>query len=133
MKEISRQSMYHVDEGMACGPVGITAIDAEIVVDDNGEKVYLSAQWVDAVSDEIRYLATKESTYAVYEKINNKEGDFETLIEERDRIEKRGKIEDDERFEPFYAELKGMVIDELKKHDMEDWIEDLEEDEDEDE
>ena len=27
MKEISRRSMYHEDDGAACGPVSITAID----------------------------------------------------------------------------------------------------------
>ena len=47
--------MYHEDTGMACGPVSMTTIDAEIVVEkDDGKKIYLHGQWVDQAGDEDR-------------------------------------------------------------------------------
>ena len=128
MKEISRRSMYYEEEGMACGPVGIAAIDAEIVVEmNNGQKVYLSAQWVDAAGDEIYYQATKASAYEYYLKLHG--CDFEEsqeLIEEKNKVEE-DRVEDNPEFAPFYEELKQMVYKEMRDNDLEDVIDDLEE------
>ena len=117
-KEISRRSMFNVEEGMACGPVGVAAADAEIVIEEDGQRIYLHAQWADVADEEIMCEATRESTYDVYEKINRGEGDFDELIAERDRIQ-QGTIEDDARFAPLYEELKEMVIQKLKENDVE--------------
>lgn len=118
MKIVSRKSMYHEDYGMACGPIGITAIDAEIVVDDNGQKVYLHAQWVDEAADIILYEATSESVYDVYKKLNSGKGNFDDLIAERDRIT-AVKIEDGAKYQPYYEKLKKMIIAKMEEHDIE--------------
>ena len=70
MKEISRRAMNNDSEGMACGPSGIYAADAEIVVEDEGKTVYLHTQWVDEVSDEILFEANTESIYDHLVRIN---------------------------------------------------------------
>ena len=133
MKEISRQSVYSETEGIACGPVGITAVDAEIVVDDNGEKVFLHAQWVCEAGDEILFEATRESIYEVYEKLNTADGDeFEALIEERDRIE-AGKIADDSKYQAFYDELVKMIDEEKAANGFVDYGEEDDEDEEDEE
>lgn len=128
MKIVRRRSMYHEEDGMACGPTGITAIDAELVVDDNGRKIYLHAQWVDEVPDTIVYEATFESTYDVCKKLNSGKGSFDDLIAERDRITAAG-IEDDARFEPYYARLKQMILAKMEEHDIEPEFDDEDEEE----
>ena len=114
IKETERRSNYFYEEGFACGPISRAVVETEIVVEDNGEKVYLHGQWIDAVADEILFEATKESIYDVYLKLNDADDElFDTLIAERDRIE-ADKIDDDSRYEPFYEELKRMIIKELE-------------------
>lgn len=114
IKEISRRIMNNADEGMACGPVGITAIDAEIVVEDEGRKVYLHAQWIDEIGDEISYEATTESAYDIYEKLNHcSDDEFDDLIAMRDQI-CSNEIEDTTRYQSFFDELRKMVEEEIK-------------------
>ncbi len=70
MKEISRRAMNNDSEGMACGPSGLYAVDAEIVVEDEGKIVYLHTEWVSEVHDEILFEATTESIYDHLVKVN---------------------------------------------------------------
>ena len=120
-KEISRRSMYYEEEGSTCGPVSVTSIDTEIVVEENGQLVYLHAQWVDAAGDEIVFEATAESVYDIYEKLNANADNFDALITERDRIEVT-RIKEDERFDAYYAEMKEMIIAEMEAHGIENYI-----------
>ena len=119
MRETNRKSMYHEECGIACGPVSITAIDAEITVDDDGKLVYLHAQWVDEASAYLLLEATTESAYEIYEKLNNAEDEeFDNLIAERDRICSE-RIEDDSCYAHYYDELKDMISKEMKMHGIE--------------
>lgn len=131
--EISRRSMYHEDEGMACGPVSSTAIMAEIVVEVDGQRIFLHGEWVDIAGD-YYYEATTESLFDVYEKMLNAENeeDEQEALAERDRISE-AKIKDDSIFESYYAEMEQMIHDEMKAHGIEYFYEDEEEDEDENE
>ena len=72
--EISRRSMYHEDEGIACGPVSSTAIMAEIVLDVDGQRIFLHGEWVDIAGD-YYYEATTESLFDAYEKMLNAENE----------------------------------------------------------
>lgn len=120
IKEIERRVNYSVEDGIACGPVSIAAVDAEIVVCDNGERIYLHGQWIDEVPDEVLLEATKESVYDVYMKLNCADYEhFDELIAERDRID-ADKIEDDSRYESIYEELKKMIAKELSNQGYED-------------
>lgn len=119
MKEISRKSMYHEENGIACGPVSVTAIDAEIVVDDKDKNVYLHAQWVDEASSYLLLEVTRESTYDIYEKLNDADGDeFNKLIAERDRICK-DQIKDNSQYALYFEELKKMIMKEMEIHNIE--------------
>ena len=64
MIEISRRCNFHEENGVACGAMGITAVNAEIVVEADGQKVYLLGQWED-MSGEFGFEATKESLYDI--------------------------------------------------------------------
>ena len=120
--EVSRRSMYHEETVMANDPVSVTTIDAEIVVEKDGKKIYLHALWSDKDGDEISYEATEESIYDLCEKLKEV-GKYEVMelinwLEEFNR--RRGKrIEEDSCFEEYYKELEQMVLAEMKTHGRE--------------
>lgn len=128
MKEISRRAMNNESEGMACGPSGLYAIDAEIVVDDEGKIVYLHTQWVDEVPDSILFEATTESIYDEMVKINelmngdNDEFDEAVDVMNRIRAEKNfGKnegIDISERYAEQYQQLVQMMQEILDQDEM---------------
>lgn len=128
--EISRRSIYDEDDGLACGPAGSTAIEAEIVVEMDGQRYYLHGEWVDIAGD-YNFEANTESFCAAYEKYMSaaNEDEKQKAIDECNRISD-GRIADDSIFEPFYAELKQMIHDEMTAHGLEDFIEDEEDEED---
>lgn len=128
MKEISRRAMNNESEGMACGPSGLYAVDAEIVVEDEGKTVYLHTQWVDEVPDEILFEATTESIYDQIVKINglmNADNDeFGEACKVLDRIRaEKGLIGDEginisERYAEQYQQLIQMMQEILDQDDM---------------
>lgn len=134
IKEISRRSFYHEDEGIACGPVSSTAIVSEIVVEKDGQRVYLHGEWVD-VAGGYYYAATTESLFDVYEKLNHatSKEEEEAAVKELDRINANCYVKDDSGFKSFYPELKQMIHDEMKEHGLEYIYEDEEEEEGEEE
>lgn len=119
MKEISSRIMVNDGEGMACGPCGILAADAETVVLDAGKAVYLHAQWISEAPG-VLHEATAESVYDVYGKLNRSEGDFEALIGERDRICGEGisrlfsGCDAEERYAVQFEKLDALIRDELE-------------------
>ena len=138
MKEIDRRVMGHEGGGMACGPMGIYAADAEITVEDEGRTVCLHAQWVDEAYDSILFEATTESTYECYRKLNDLEDGeleiedgmdendmFDDLICERNRIceecdmqDLLGDVDLKERYAKEYSELIAMLQEQLDKDDI---------------
>lgn len=147
MKEISRRAMNSESEGMACGPAGVYAIDAEIVVNDEGKTVYLHTQWVDEASDMILFEATTESIYYQMVKMNADEAAFDEAVDEMNRIRsekdlsKNEGIDISERYAEQYQQLIQMmqeILDQdekgfnLKTLSYDDEDEDYEDEEDED-
>ncbi len=124
--------MYHEDEGFACGPAGCTAIITEIIVDVDGQQVFLHGEWVDLAGDYCFSTAT-ESLFNAYEKMFNatNEEALQKALDERDRIA-IGCIADDSIFEPFYEEMKQMIWEEMDAHGLEYCHEDDEDEDDED-
>lgn len=66
INELNHQVAITENFGQACGPLAMTAIDAEIEIEENGEKLYLSAQWIDVCEDELLFKVTKESLFNLY-------------------------------------------------------------------
>lgn len=129
MEEISRRIMFNEEEGMACGPISLTSIDAEIVVEDEKDgTVFLHGEWVLEAGDEICYDVTKRSIYDIHEKLVNCEDGFDELIMERDEIREKESLEDKERYASYLDEITKMIRDEIQKQgyefDNEDWEED---------
>ena len=113
LKEVSRRSMYHYSEwnyGMC-----LTAIDAEIVIEDGTQNVYLYAQWVDA-GGEVKYQASTKSIYDIEEKINEENADVDALVEERERLYAETKVNFEPYRDPFAKELWNMIDAELVAH-----------------
>jgi len=91
--------MNNKNDGVACGPFSVYAIDAEIVVEDEGNTVYLHTQWVDAASDMILFEATTESIYDIELEITDalSKGDeaFDDAISKRNTVqEENGCLQD---------------------------------------
>ena len=114
MKEISRRVMVNDKEGLACGPCGVLAADAEMAVLDEGKTVFLHAQWVSEAPD-VLYEATAESVYDIYERLNHGASNFDELIAERDHISGvgisrlfPGQIAQ-ERYEKQFMELDALI------------------------
>jgi len=115
MKEISRRAMNSESEGMACGPAGAYAVDAEIVMEDEGKIVYLHTQWVDEASDMILFEATTESIYDQMVKVNADEAAFDEAVDEMNRIRKEKDLSKNEgiiiseRYAEQYQQLIQMM------------------------
>lgn len=127
--EISRRSIFDADDGLACGPAGSTAVETEIVVEMDGQRYYLHGEWVDIAGD-YNFEANTESFCCAYEKYMSasNEDAKEKAIDECNRIS-TGRITNDSVFEPYYAELKQMIHEEMKAHGLEYLIEDEEDEE----
>ena len=127
--EVSKRVLYHEDDGLACGPSGMIAIDTEIVLNVDDQRVFLHGQWISETGS-IYFEATSESIYDAYVAIYNAKDEkgWEEAISERDRIE-LGKLKNDSQFEKYYNEMELMIAAEKKAHgiesdeDEEDWDE----------
>ena len=135
VKEISRRVMYHEDGGMACGPIFISAVHAEILLDNDGKKEYIYGEWVSEAGDDILYQVSEKSFYDIFERIykakSRKEED--RILADRDKIPCTEPDEDDPVYKPFMGELKKMIIREMEEHGLEPYFdedEDWDEDED---
>lgn len=118
INEISRRSVFHTDD---YGISGIDSADAEIVVDDNGQIVFLHAQWVSEASDDVHFETTFESTYDLYEKMFELGCDTEALCAERDRVVKAGMPEEEatSRYSMQREELIEMIKEKLSENNIE--------------
>ncbi len=125
MKEISRRVKSNSSEGVACGPVSIYAIDAEIVVEDEGKEIFLHAQYV-SESPDILFEAHTKSIYDVYMELNKIDASdneaFNTAIAKRDALDAEERVSDDldiyERYADQYRELRRMIKDTMIEDDM---------------
>lgn len=126
IKEISRRAAFHTDE---CGISGIDSVDAEIVVENEGKRVFLHAQWVSEAADDIIFETTYESAYDIYEKMFDPAVDVQALCDERDRVVAAGMTEEESAAK--YPEQHEALIEMVKAKLAENGIE-IEEDADED-
>lgn len=132
IKEISRRVMYHEDGGLACGPIFICAVHAEILLDNDGNKEYIYGEWVSEAGDEIYYQLSEKSFYDIFERIYKAKSQSEEdrILAEKDKIPCTEPDEDDPVYKPFMDELKKMIIREMEENGLEP---DFDEDEDWDE
>ena len=121
IKELDRKTWYCEEDGIACGPASSTAIDAVMVVDDQGETVYLHAQWVDIAGPEIYYEASKENLLEICQKISDASDDMDELTRYVDEMNHVAKLPNDyvtNRYSEQLEELEEMIIAEAKEHDI---------------
>lgn len=123
MKELSRRMMTISEEGTTCGPFGVDAVDAEIVVEDNGTVVYLHGQWVSECPDDIYFEATLKSIYDYYVKLNECDDEtFNVLADEMNEVSEQSKddpffddIDPDERYAEQFEEIRTMLLEGVEK------------------
>ena len=83
---ISTRCLDSTQTGMACGPVSNDTVVAEAVIEADGKKLYLTAEWIDEVADMISYEVTEEPIADIM-------SDFVTGdVDELERIRKTGKL-----------------------------------------
>ena len=121
VKEISRRAMYHEDGGLACGPIFLFAVHAEIQLDHDGKKEYIYGERVSAAGDEIYYQLSEESIYDAFQKIYKAKSQKEEnrLVAAKDKIASTEPDEDDPVYGPFMKELKQMIAQEMEKNGLE--------------
>ena len=115
---ISRDIRYSEDTGLTCGAFDESAIDAEIVLEDEGKRIFLYAQWTDQMPDSILMEAALESLYGISQRMGDRDADWEFLAAERSRIRKN-RLDDAAaagRDAPDFDELKRMVVSEMREH-----------------
>lgn len=88
IKELSTRCEVSSQDGMACGPCGLTAINAEMVIEEDGIQKYLICTWVSEADDEVSFEITQESIfdYLSVSDISDEE------LEDLDRIRENGGI-----------------------------------------
>lgn len=107
--------------GVACGPMGYDAVDAEIIVLDNGNKVYLHGEWVSENPDGFLLEATTESIFNLNEQLNDcSDDEFDKLIADRERIRENAmtveywaNVDVKERYKMQYAEILKILANEM--------------------
>lgn len=116
IKEVRRRVMCTTDEGIACGPVSSTAIEGEIVIDDEGKEVYLHGQWVLEAHESILVEATNESVYDIYERMDINSDEFDAMIKEIEEIRKTTIDENTarNRYGAYIDALAEMIIEKIK-------------------
>ena len=119
IKEITRRCATTGTEGIACGPVGNNCAVAEMEIEKDGEKRFLTVSWIDEVRDEVAFEVTKES---IYDLMLFVEDDLEKL--ERIRSEAPGEKEND--YKDQYKELVKLLKATLVKDNIFNPYEELE-------
>lgn len=129
IKELSRRCMDNSEPDVnSLAYLGfVYACDAEIVVEDSGDVIYLHGQWISEVPDEILFEATRESIYDIYNKLNHSSSEnFEALIDERERIQSN-KLDDEyarDRYAAQYDEILKLLEEAGAEFDGEDEYDD---------
>ena len=122
IEEIRRRSIYHEDSDET-SPTYAAEVNAEIVLNDNGKTVYLTAQWVSLADDCIDYFVTTKPLYDIFvglfdfcTKLTKEE--FDALCQKKDKIEKNYSLygEDAEKYENYRKELFQMVFSEMEEN-----------------
>lgn len=117
-------------EGMACGPVEMTAIVAEMEILEENETKYLTVCWVDEASDAVSFEVTAKPILPYYIDLSKDQDELEeireTMMESFTSYD--GEYTGD--YPEQYAELVAMVKERLIEegyHDPEDYEDDEEE------
>ena len=118
IRAVGRRIRFSEDSGMACGAFDECSVDAELVLEDKGKRVYLYAQWTDQMPEVIRTETVPESLYEINARLADRNADWEATAAERNRILK-GRLADaaaEERYGPYLKELREMVAAEAEAH-----------------
>lgn len=110
IKELSTRCEVSSQDGMACGPCGLTAINAEMVIEEDGIQKYLICTWVSEADDAVSFEITQESIFDYLSA-----GDIsDEELEDLDRIRENGGIifsSCDGEYSGKYTEQYNKLID----------------------
>lgn len=124
---LKRSVATNYGAGVACGPFGYDAVDVEIVVLDNGQKVYLHGGWCSECPDEFDFNVTAESVYDIYARLSDCSIEEETeLIATLDRILEAAESDEFlkdvdvmERYSEQYKEIERTILCEVYEEEGE--------------
>ena len=130
IKVLNKRVYDHTEEGMACGPFSITAIDAEMEVRDGENKVFLYGYWVMEAYDVMSFVAVTESILDIIYDMDEPGADSDELIKKINAIKEAGLesvlpgCDIQARYRYQFRTLKKMIKDQIIKSGyMDDYIE----------
>jgi len=103
MKILEKRVASNESVGMACGPISMNIVVAELVVEEAGIRKYLSCYWICEVSDDYSFEVTKESIW----------DELLGISDDLDRLDKIRECEE-ETYSNFDGKYKGKYKKELK-------------------
>lgn len=118
LKEISRRCEMGENGGVACGPFSITAVVAEMVIDEDGLQKYLTCCWVSEASDAVSFEVTEKPLLPFYIDLDTDQDEME---EARDSATENYTSYDGEyegAYSEQYAVLVSMIKEKLIKEEL---------------
>ena len=127
IKEIGRRCEVSRSSGVACGPIDMTVVNAEMKVSVNNQIRYLIVTWVQEVGDDVSFEITRESLWNYLDatcNIPNWEVDLTRIRKESEKDNsKNGKDKYIEQYLELVQLVKNKIIEE-KLIDLDDYDED---------
>ncbi len=116
IKELNRKCEMAQDGGIACGPCGLTAVNAEMEIEEDGQKRFLIVSWIDEVIDSVSFEVTKESIYPF---LACEDDDLEKLEHIRSEADEMNKGKDIYKiYSKQYDVLVQMVKDKIIEEEL---------------
>lgn len=109
IKEINQRCECSTSSGIACGPVSITVINAEMKVSIGEDIRYLIVNWVQECGEDVSFEITKESIWNYMRAECDEEGWEENLFRIRKEAESENIPDAKEIYSTQYKELVALV------------------------
>lgn len=125
IKEITRRCATTCTEGIACGPIANDCAVAEMEIEKNGEKRFLTVEWIDEVPNSVSFEVTKESIFDLMLFVDD---DLDKLMKIREEV-----TDEEDGYEEQFEELVKLLKETLMKDNVYDPYEAVKEEYDEEE
>lgn len=118
LREISRRCEMGENGGVACGPFSITAVVAEMVIEEEGLQKYLTCCWVSEVSDAVSFEVTEKPLLPFYIDLDTDQDEMEEVRDSATENYTSYDGEDDGAYSAQYAALVTMIKEKLIQEEL---------------
>ena len=127
LKELSRRCEVGENGGMACGPVFSTAVVSEMLVEEDGNRKYLTLCWVSEADDCVSFEVSEKPLAPYYLDLNY-EADDENSLDAAKATVSEEYVSGDEEYEGLYKKQYEQLLKMLKDKMVEEELFDPKED-----